>query len=66
MDCITDGRRLSRAAADFSLREFLTTEAAFGGILLLFNLLREFQRALRLPEYRQLATLSQPPWREMV
>ena len=33
------------AADDFCLREFFATEAAFLGILMLFNLLGEFQRA---------------------
>ena len=45
------------AADDFCLREFFATEAAFRSILLLFNLLGEFQRACRLPSYRQPATL---------
>ena len=39
------------------LREFFATEAAFRCILLLFNLLAEFQRASGLRTYRQPATL---------
>jgi hypothetical protein len=45
------------AADDFCLQEFFATEAAFRSILLLFNLLGEFQRACGLPSYRQPATL---------
>jgi hypothetical protein len=45
------------AADDFCLHEFFATEAAFRSILLLFNLLGEFQRASRLSTYRQPATL---------
>jgi len=45
------------AADDFCLQEFFATEAAFLGILMLFNLLGEFQRATALPGYRQPATL---------
>ena len=45
------------AADDFCLREFFATEAAFRSILLLFNLLGEFQRAAGLATYRQPATL---------
>jgi hypothetical protein len=45
------------AADDFCLREFFATEAAFLGILLLFNLLGEFQRATASKDYRQPATL---------
>jgi hypothetical protein len=37
------------AADDFCLREFFATEAAFRSILLLFNLLGEFQRAAASP-----------------
>lgn len=44
-------------ADDFCLQEFFATEAAFRSILLLFNLLGEFQRASGLPRYRQPATL---------
>jgi hypothetical protein len=45
------------AADDFCLHEFFATEAAFRSILLLFNLLGEFQRACGLASYRQPATL---------
>jgi hypothetical protein len=45
------------AADDFCLREFFATEAAFLGILMLFNLLGEFQRATRMSGYRQPSTL---------
>ncbi|HEX2713860.1 MAG TPA: IS1380 family transposase [Candidatus Acidoferrales bacterium] len=45
------------AADDFCLQEFFATEAAFRSILLLFNLLGEFQRATGLATYRQPATL---------
>jgi Transposase DDE domain group 1 len=45
------------AADDFCLHEFFATEAAFLAILMLFNLLAEFQRAVGLPRYRQPATL---------
>jgi hypothetical protein len=45
------------AADDFCLRQFFDTEAAFRSILLLFNLLGEFQRACRFTRYRQPATL---------
>ena len=45
------------AADDFCLREFFATEAAFLGILMLFNLLGEFQRASGMTGYRQPATL---------
>jgi hypothetical protein len=45
------------AADDFCLREFFATEAAFMGILMLFNLLGEFQRASGMSGYRQPATL---------
>jgi len=45
------------AADDFCLQEFFATEAAFRSILLLFNLLGEFQRAAGLATYRQPATL---------
>ena len=44
-------------ADGFCLQEFFATEAAFQAILLLFNLLAEFQRAAALPVYRQPATL---------
>jgi hypothetical protein len=45
------------AADDFCLQEFFATEAAFRSILLLFNLLGEFQRASCLTPYRRPATL---------
>ncbi|MGH9353090.1 MAG: transposase, partial [Terriglobia bacterium] len=45
------------AADDFCLKEFFATEAAFLGILMLFNLLGEFQRASGMTGYRQPATL---------
>ncbi len=45
------------AADDFCLQEFFATEAAFRSILLLFNLLGEFQRASHLSPYRRPVTL---------
>jgi hypothetical protein len=45
------------AADDFCLHEFFATEAAFLGILMLFNLLAEFQRAVGIRDYRQPASL---------
>ena len=45
------------AADDFCLREFFATEAAFCAILMLFNLLAEFQRASQMKGYRQPSTL---------
>jgi len=45
------------AADDFCLREFFATEAAFLAVLMLFNLLGEFQRATGMSGYRQPATL---------
>ena len=45
------------AADDFCLHEFFATEAAFCAILMLFNLLAEFQRATGMSGYRQPATL---------
>ena len=45
------------AADDFCLHEFFATEAAFLSILMLFNLLAEFQRAVGMPHYRQPASL---------
>jgi hypothetical protein len=45
------------AAEDFCLHEFLATEAVIHSILLLFNLLGEFQRASRLTPYRRPATV---------
>ena len=45
------------AADDFCLRQFFATEAAFCAILLLFNLLSEFQSVTGMKGYRQPATL---------
>lgn len=45
------------AADDFCLKEFFATEAAFLAILLLFNLLSEFQRASGIQGYKQPASL---------
>ncbi len=45
------------AADDFCLKQFYATEAAFLAILMLFNLLAEFQRASGMTGYRQPATL---------
>ncbi len=45
------------AADDFCLQEFFATEAAFLAILMLFNLLGEFQRATGMTGYRQPASL---------
>ena len=44
-------------ADGFCLRKFFATEAAFRAVLLVFNLLAEFQRAAGLPTYREPATL---------
>lgn len=44
-------------ADGFCLKQFHSTEAAFRAVLLLFNLLSEFQRAAGLPSYREPATL---------
>lgn len=44
-------------ADGFCLNQFFATEAAFRAVLLLFNLLAEFQRAAGLPVYRQPATI---------
>ena len=44
-------------ADDFCLRPFFATEAAFCGILMLFNLLSEFQRVTGLKPFRQPGTL---------
>jgi DNA-directed RNA polymerase subunit N (RpoN/RPB10) len=44
-------------ADGFCLKQFFATEAAFRSILLLFNLLAEFQRAAGLSSYQQPATL---------
>lgn len=45
------------SADDFCLRESFATEAVFLGILMLFNLLAEFQRASGMKDYRQPASL---------
>src|ERR1700686_597080 len=47
-------------ADGFCLKQFFATEAALRAVLLLFNLLAEFQRAVGLPVYRQPATLRTP------
>jgi hypothetical protein len=44
-------------ADGFCLQQFFATEAAFRAVLLLFNLLAEFQRAAGLPVYRAPATI---------
>jgi hypothetical protein len=44
-------------ADGFCLQQFFATEAAFRAVLLLFNLLSEFQRAAGLPIYRAPATI---------
>ena len=44
-------------AHGFCMKQFFATEAAFRSVLLLFNLLAEFQRAAGLPSYREPATL---------
>jgi hypothetical protein len=44
-------------ADGFCLKQFFATEAAFRSVLLLFNLLAEFQRAACLPVYREPATI---------
>ncbi len=44
-------------ADGFCLHEFFATEAAFRAVLLLFNLLAEFQRVAGLPTYRAPATI---------
>ena len=45
------------AADGFCMKGFYETEAAFRGVLLLFNLLGEFQRAAALPGYMRPSTL---------
>lgn len=45
------------AADDFCLHEFFPTEAAFRAILLLFNLLSDFQRVTGFTKHRRPATL---------
>lgn len=44
-------------ADGFCLKQFFATEAAFRSVLLLFNLLSEFQRAAGLGRYREPATI---------
>jgi DNA-directed RNA polymerase subunit N (RpoN/RPB10) len=44
-------------ADGFCMQKFFATEAAFRAVLLVFNLLAEFQRAASLPGYREPATL---------
>jgi DNA-directed RNA polymerase subunit N (RpoN/RPB10) len=44
-------------ADSFCLKQFFATEAAFRAVLLLFNLLAEFQRAAGMPVYRQPTTI---------
>jgi DNA-directed RNA polymerase subunit N (RpoN/RPB10) len=44
-------------ADGFCMRQFFATEAAFRAVLLLFNLLAEFQRAAGMPIYREPATI---------
>ena len=44
-------------ADGFCMKQFFATEAAFRAVLLLFNLLSEFQRAAGLPVYREPATI---------
>lgn len=44
------------AADDFCLKQFHSTEAAFRSVLVLFNLLAEFQRAPGATDYRRPAT----------
>jgi len=44
-------------ADGFCMKQFFATEAAFRAVLLLFNLLSEFQRAAGLPVYRAPATI---------
>jgi hypothetical protein len=48
---------VTSCADGFCLKEFFATEAAFRAVLLLFNLLAEFQRAAGLPGYREPATI---------
>jgi hypothetical protein len=50
-------RESDLAADDFCLKEFFATQAVFLGILMLFNLLAEFQRASGMTGYRQPASL---------
>lgn len=44
-------------ADHFCMKQFHATEAAFRAVLLLFNLLAEFQRAAGMPGYREPATI---------
>jgi hypothetical protein len=44
-------------ADGFCMKQFFATQAAFRAVLLLFNLLAEFQRAAGLPGYREPATI---------
>ena len=44
-------------AHGFCMKKFFATEAAFRSVLLLFNLLAEFQRAAGLPVYGEPATI---------
>ena len=44
-------------ADGFCLKQFFATEAAFRAVLLLFNLLAEFQRAAGMPVYREPTTI---------
>ena len=44
-------------ADGFCMKQFFATETAFRAVLLLFNLLSEFQRAAGLPVYREPATI---------
>ncbi|MBV8812739.1 MAG: hypothetical protein JO033_29050 [Acidobacteriaceae bacterium] len=44
-------------ADGFCMQKFFATETAFRAVLLIFNLLAEFQRAAGLPGYREPATL---------
>lgn len=45
------------AADDFCMHSFFATEAAFRSVLVLFNLMSEYQRACGLRNYKQPATL---------
>jgi hypothetical protein len=44
-------------AHGFCMKQFFATDAAFRSVLLLFNLVAEFQRAAGLPGYREPATI---------
>ena len=54
---VTSRERRSLGADGFCLKQFFATDAAFRAVLLLFNLLSEFQRAAGLPGYREPATI---------